>query len=161
MSSALRFGRFLALIAAPLLLSGCPEEDSASLEASVQDPSLSLEAGALVTDVSGSVTLSLHLGSYAANGTDVSLGAFTLTRGGEDLFGPVPLAASEEFPIAVGVGKDVSVTLSVEPGTTVTTEQAEALCDGPITFVGSVSDTLGGNKPIRVESAAFEAACEL
>jgi hypothetical protein len=161
MTSAIRFGRFLALIAAPALLTGCPEEDTASLEASVKDPSLVLEASALVTDASGGLTLSLHLGSYASNATEVSLGAFTLTRAGDELFGPVPLAASREFPVSVGVGKDVSVTLSLEPGTTATMDEAAALCDGPLTFVGSVSDTLGGNKPIRVESPAFEAQCEL
>ncbi len=160
-SLALRIGRSLALLAAPALLTGCPEEDTASLEAGVEAPSLSLRASTLVTDASGEFTLSLRLGSYASKDTQVSLGAFTLMRGGDELFGPVPLAASQEFPLTVGVGKSVSVTLSLEPGTTTTTEEADALCDGPIRFVGSVSDTLGENKPIRVESPAFDAACEL
>lgn len=153
--------RLVALFAAPLLLTGCPEEDTASLEASVESPSLALEASALVTDASGGLTLELHLGSYASSATDVSLGSFTLTRAGDELFGPVPLAASHDFPVNVGVGKSVSVKLELEAGTTTTAEEAEALCDGPISFVGSVSDTLGGEKPIRVESVAFDADCEL
>src|SRR5687768_5162919 len=129
----LRFRRFLALLAAPALLTGCPEEDTASLGASLADPSLSLAAATLVTDASGGFTLTLELGSYASNATEVSLGAFTLTRAGEDLFGPVPLAASQDFPVTVGVGKSVSVRLELEPGTTATSEEAEALCDGPLT----------------------------
>jgi len=150
-----------ALCACLALCSGCVEEDTASLGASVQEPELALEASALVTDASGGFTLLLELGSYASKATDVSLGAFSLSRSGDDLFGPVPLAASQDFPVTVGVGKSVRVRLELEPGTSATTEEAEAMCSGPLSFVGSVSDTLGENKPIRVESAAFEAACEL
>ena len=144
-----------------MLSSGCVEEDTASLGARVEDPSLVLEASALVTDVSGGFTLVLELGSYASKATDVSLGAFTLSRSGDDLFGPVPLAASQEFPVTVGVGKSARVTLELESGTSATAEEADAMCSGPLLFVGSVNDTLGGNEPIRVESAAFEAECEL
>lgn len=158
---ACRCRSWLSLCACLVVSAGCVEEDTASLGASVEDPSLALEASALVTDVSGGFTLMLELGSYASKATDVSLGAFSLSRAGDDVFGPVPLAASQEFPVTVGVGKSARVTLELEPGTSATTEEAEAMCSGPLSFVGSVSDTLGDNKPIRVESAAFEAQCEL
>lgn len=161
MPFARRVRGFSSLCVLLALCSGCVEEDTASLEASVEDPSLELEASALVTDASGGFTLLLELGSYAPDATEVSLGAFTLSRSGDDLFGPVPLSASREFPLSVGVGKSVRVTLELEPGTSATAQEADAMCSGPLSFVGSVSDTLGQNKPIRVESAAFEATCEL
>lgn len=161
MPFARRVSGFLLPCACLLLAPGCVEEDTASLGASVEDPSLALEASALVTDASGGFTLLLELGSYASKATEVSLGAFTLSRSGDELFGPVPLSASQDFPVTVGVGKSVRVTLELEPGSSATSEEAEAMCAGPLSFVGSVSDTLGENKPIRVESTAFEAACEL
>jgi hypothetical protein len=152
----------LLLLSLVATANGCVEEDTASLSARVEAPRVSVEESTLVSELSGGFTLVLALGSYASEATEVSLGVFTLDRAGETVFGPIPLSSStHDFPVSVGVGKSVQVEFEIEDGTSVAPEQSDALCDGPLSFVGSLSDTLGANKPIRVESAALDAECEL
>jgi hypothetical protein len=152
----------LLLLLLVAMSSGCIEEDTASLGARVEQPWVSVEESTLVSELSGGFTLVLELGSYASEATEVSLGVFTLEREGETLLSPIPLSSpTHDFPVSVGVGKSVQVEFEIEEGTSVTPEQSESLCDGPLSFVGSLSDSLGANKPIRAASAALDAECEL
>jgi hypothetical protein len=145
------------LVLSVLALSGCGSEGVASLTGSLERPALDLNRSALGADATGGFELVLFLGEYAAGPTQVSLGAFAIERDGAELYSPLALDSSATFPVNVGVGetKRVSFTFAVSPDAVA----AEALCDGSLAFRGSVSDTLGKNRPTTLTSPEVTPTC--
>jgi hypothetical protein len=144
----------LALFA--LALAGCETDGSATLAGSIAKPSLDVTRSDLAGDVTGGFELVFELGEYAGGPTQVSLGAFALERDGAEVLSPLPLSGGT-FPVTVAVGetKRVPVTFDVPAELSV----ADSLCAGPVTIRGSVSDTLGKNRPTTLTSSAVTATC--
>jgi hypothetical protein len=107
-------------------------------------------------DADGGFDLVLDLGEYASGPTSVSLGAFALEREETVVLSPLSLAGAT-FPVGVAPGetKTLRLTFAATPSTT----EAETLCSGDLEVRGSISDTLGMNRPITVTSAVFTPTC--
>jgi hypothetical protein len=144
----------LALVVFP----GCVEEEGVLLEASLTSPALTVEATTLTTEVSGSFGIELALGELAPEATTVKLGTFALKRGDIVLLGPLALTADPKFPLEVGVGKSkhVDVTIQNPEGDPAL---AIELCSGELRVVGTLTDTLGDDRSVTLESAAFRPSC--
>jgi hypothetical protein len=140
-----------------LAFCGCGSEGVASLIGNLERPSLDVTRSALGADATGGFELVLFRGEYAAGPTQVSIGAFAIERDGTELYSPLALDSSTTFPVSVGVGetKRIPFTFDVSPDVA----EADALCAGPLAFRGSVSDTLGKNRPTTLVSGEVTPAC--
>jgi hypothetical protein len=145
------------LVLAVLSLSGCGSEGVASLTGNLERPSLEVTRSAVGADAAGGFELVLFLGAYAEGPTQVSIGAFAIERDGTELYSPLSLDTATRFPVSVGVGetKRIPFTFEVSPDPA----EAEALCAGPLAFRGSVSDTLGKNRPTTLVSGEVTPTC--
>ena len=152
--------RYLAPLALLSLavFSGCVEEEGVLLEASITSPELTVAATELTTELTGSFGVELSLGDLAPEATTVKLGTFSLQRGGEVLLNPLDLTADPEFPLEVGVGKSKHVDVTIE-NPEGEPELAVELCSGELRIVGTLTDTLGDDRPVTLESAAFRPLC--
>lgn len=139
-----------------LLLCGCGSKGSVGISMEIAAPRLTVESSALASDAAGRFTLRLALGEEAPGGTDVALGTFALQRGSTQLLGPLSLSGAS-FPVYLDVGEEKTFTLtflaSAEPSV------ADALCDGPLSVLGAVSDSASGDQPTSIQSALFSAEC--
>jgi hypothetical protein len=145
------------LIVSLLALGGCGSEGVASLTGNLDRPTLDVTRSLVGADATGGFDLVLSLGEYAAGPTQVSLGAFAIERDGTELYSPLALDSVITFPVSVGVGetKRIPLTFDMSPDTVV----ADALCAGPLAFRGSVSDTLGKNRPTTLVSGEATPTC--
>lgn len=141
-----------------LALSGCVEEPGVFLEASVTSPALTVDATDLTTEISGSFGIELSLGDLAPEATTVKLGTFSLKRGGEVLLNPLDMTANPEFPVEVGVGKSKHVDMTIE-NPEGDPELGASLCSSELRIVGTLTDTLGDDRPVTLESASFRPSC--
>jgi hypothetical protein len=144
------------LLLALLALAGCGSEGVASLAGSIEKPTLEVDRSVLGGDVSGGFELMFVLGDYASGPTEVSLGAFVLERDGMEVLSPLPLSGAT-FPVTVGVGETKRIPLTFE--TTAELSVADSLCAGPSTIRGSVSDSLGKNRPTTLTSSTVTPSC--
>jgi hypothetical protein len=150
--------RSSGLVALSLLaLAGCGSEGVASLTGNLERPSLEVTRSDVGADATGGFDLVLFLGEYAAGPTQVSIGAFAIERDGMELFSPLALDSTTTFPVSVGVSetKRIPFTFDVSPDLA----EADALCAGPLAFRGSVSDTLGKNRPTTLVSGEVTPTC--
>lgn len=147
------FGLLVLTLAAT---AGCASDGVASLSGSVLDPSVSVTRSALAGDVSGGFDLVLELGDYASGPTQVSLGVFALERDGAELLSPLALSGAT-FPVTVAVGELKRIPLTFEA--TAELSDADALCAGPVSLRGSVTDSLGKNRPTTLRSAEVTPSC--
>jgi hypothetical protein len=132
------------------------ENSSAALSGRVDGPSLQVQSSTVVADLSGAFSLQMQLGDYAAQDTEVSLGAFSIQRDGAELVSPLSLAGAT-FPVALGVGKKVMLPMtfkaSIDPSV------ATELCAGPLQVFGTLTDSASDNHPTTVTSGDFSPAC--
>lgn len=145
------------LMLAVLTLSGCGSEGVASLVGVIEKPALDVTRSVIGADATGGFELMLSLGEYAGGPTQVSLGAFALERDGTELYSPLALDSGTPFPVTIGVGEAKRIVLSFDVSPDLPT--ADALCTGPLAFRGSVSDTLGKNRPTTLTSAELTPTC--
>jgi hypothetical protein len=141
-----------------LALCGCGNEGgSASLTGKLERPNLGVTRSAVGAEATGGFELVLSLGEYAAGPTEVSLGAFAIARDGTELYAPLAVDSAATFPVRVGVGETrrVPFTFDVSPDPA----EADVLCAGPLAFRGSVSDTLGKNRPTTLVSGEITPTC--
>jgi len=139
-----------------LTLSACGSDGVASLSGRIEQPAVSVERSVLAGDVAGGFDLVLELGEYAGGPTEVSLGAFALERSGTVLL-PALVLSGGTFPVSVAVGQTRRVPLTLDM--TAELDVADALCEGPVAFRGSVSDTLGKNRPTTLTSSDVTPVC--
>lgn len=128
------------------------------LSARLESPELTVTSNALVTDVTGSFDLELALGDRASDPTSVELGTFSLQRDGDVLLNPLGLATEPSFPIDIGVGgsKHVDVTITHPNGEP---ELASELCSAELQIIGTLTDSLGDDRPVTVSSGRFLPDC--
>jgi hypothetical protein len=139
-------------------LVGCGNEEGVVLEASLDSPVLTVTATPLTTDLTGSFDIELSLGERASDPTTVKLGVFSLLGGDEVVFSPLELDTSPGFPLTVDVGgtKHVDVTIANPDGPV---ELADALCGSPLQIRGTLTDSLGDDRPQTVTSLPFPPDC--
>jgi hypothetical protein len=145
------------LALALLTLAGCGSEGVASLVGVIEKPSLEVTRSVVGADAAGGFELMLSLGEYAGGPTEVSLGAFAIERDGTELYSPLALDSGTPFPVTIGVGDAKRIALSFDVSPDLPT--ADALCAGPLAFRGSVSDTLGKNRPTTLHSSELTPTC--
>jgi hypothetical protein len=145
-------------------LSGCIDTDAAVfVDATIVDASATVESSSLVTALSGSFTLQLHLGPRANDAAEVKLNAVSVTNPDRtvtlvDALGALP---SQPFPLTVGIDSDVSVTFSA-PADENQLEAAKAaeICGaGGLVFVVVLDDSLRGGSITPASDAVVPAGC--
>jgi hypothetical protein len=124
----------------------------------VEAPSLTVTATALTTEVAGSFDIGLSLGDLASDPTTVKLGTFALERNDAVLLSPLKLETTPAFPISVDVGesKRVEVTIANPDSPP---ELAQGLCSAELQIRGTLTDSLGDDRPHTVTSLPFSPAC--
>jgi len=137
-------------------LTACGSEGQATLIGRVDRPLLSVDRSAIGADATGGFDLVLELGEYASGPTQVTLGGFVLERDEVVLLSSLSLTGAT-FPVTVspGVKKSLRLTFDQSPSL----PEADALCADDVSYRGSVTDSLSGNKPITLVSVAFGATC--
>jgi hypothetical protein len=131
-----------------------------TLSAKVDNAQVGVTTVALGSELSGAFDLVLTLGDYAPEGTEVTLGAFALKNSGGAVVEGLPLAADPSFPIAVAVGKSVTVHMTLDTNELVDSALVPALCDGQVWYSGTVNDTLNDGKSTVAESTPLTASCQ-
>lgn len=149
----------LLILALCMLTSCVPEEEGVLLSAELESPALTVTSSALVTEVMGDFAIQLSLGDRASDATTVELGTFSLQRDGDVLLNPLSLDTEPAFPITVGVGGKKSVAVVIGP------QEADAdignsLCSGQLKVVGTLTDSLGDDRPLTLSSGPFLPTCE-
>lgn len=152
--------RFVSLMAVALgPLASCVDEEGVLLSAEITSPAVTVTSSALVTEVTGAFEIHLSLGDRASDPTTVELGTFSLQRDENVLLNPLELDTNPGFPIEVGVGskKHVEVTIAHPEAEA---ELGDALCDGELQIVGTLTDSLGDDRPVTLTSVPFQPTCE-
>jgi len=139
-----------------LVLGGCGSKGSVAVSMEITAPELDVESSAVGADASGGFALRLALGEEAPEATQVALGTFSLQRASTELLGPLSLSGAA-FPVRLGVGEQKTFALTFVESTEL--DVADALCDGPLSVLGAVSDSESGDQPTSVRSPAFSASC--
>lgn len=138
---------------------GCINTDAAVfIEASFSNAALTVESSSLAVGLSGSATLSLHLGPRAAGPSTARLLSLSLL----DATGTTTLASSLGFesspvqPVTIGLDEtvDLSLTLSATDNT-LESGAMSSLCAGPVRLRTVIDDSLRGAS-ILAESEPFE-----
>ena len=146
------------LLSASGLLLGCSADKSqVALTATVQAPALEVQTSSVGADANGQFSLVMALGEYASDGTEVSLGTFSVQRDEKDLLSSLMLSGAN-FPVQLAVGKRVTLPLtfmdSTEPST------GDDLCQAPVQIYGTLTDTLSNKHPTAAVSATFMPSCQ-
>jgi len=153
--------RITPLIALALgLLTSCVDEEGVLLSADLESPAVTVATSALVTEVAGDFAIQLSLGDRASDPTTVELGTFSLQRDGNVLLNPLELDTEPAFPITVGVGGSKRVLVTVGPQEA-DVEIGESLCSGELEVVGTLTDSLGDDRPVTLASGPFQPSCPL
>jgi len=117
---------------------------------------LTVNRSAIGADAAGGFDLVLELGEFASGPTQVSSGGFVLERDEVVLLSALSLSGAT-FPVTVAAGEKKTLRLTFDQSPSVS--EADALCADDVSFRGSVTDSLSGNKPITLVSVAFAATC--
>ncbi len=148
--------RALMLLAA-LTSIACGSKESVSLSARIGNVQVAVEQKTLGTALSGSFDLDLEVGPEASSGSTVTLEALALIRGSEALVSPLQaVPQNATFPISVGKGEIKTVSFQIDSATLLDAAVKDAICAGPVSVGGSVTDTLsnGGRTPLSSPSVA-------
>ncbi len=142
------------------VLTGCIDTDAAVfLDATLESPALEVSASSLATGLSGSTTLSLHLGPRAAGSSTAKVVTLSLVSadGATTLAPTLGFTSTPALPVTVNVDDTVSVALALAASDNpLQTDAAAALCAGSIRFRAVIDDSLRGGS-VTSESDAFAA----
>lgn len=137
---------FSSLIwALPLLLVSCSAKDAATLSVQISSATVTVKNGAFGGSASGTLQLTLALGSEASGPTTVTLENFQLETLKRDPLVPVLGLDQATTPVVInkGASKVLTLTFTDQP------VDHDAACAGSVDIRGSVSDTLkGGTDPV-------------
>lgn len=151
--SAHSSGWFLLLV---LALSGCASDGVATLSGSLERPTVAVDRSVLGGDVTGGFELFLELGEFAAGPTEVSLGAFVIERDGTELLPALALSGAT-FPVRIAPKEKKRIPLTIDMEAEL--PDADALCEAPVSFRGTVTDTLAKSRPTTLTSADVPPSC--
>ncbi len=158
----LRIGAWFLILAAPALAS-CDPDTAVFVEATIASVNLSVTQSSLVTAVSGSFLLRLHLGPRASDASEVDLGAFSVTNEAQDLTIHEPLGVDPDptFPVTVDVDSDVHVTVAIpEQDNQMDVDALDLLCAGDgVRIVGALDDALRGGTITVASAPAHPSGC--
>ncbi len=150
--------RSLTLLLLVLGANACSADKSmVALSAKVENPSLTVQSSAVGADANGGFELVMALGEYASEGTQVSLGSFSLHKSGVEVLSPLSLSGAK-FPVSLGIGKEVTLPLTFDASTEPAV--ADELCQGELEVKGTLMDSLSNDHPTRVGSQPFSASCD-
>jgi hypothetical protein len=152
--------RSLATVVTVLAVSviGCGSKDQVIMTAKVSQPTLTVEATALTTELSGSFEIVLTLGDRVADPTSVDIGIFSLQRDDIELLSPLDLETDPAFPVDLDIGQTRRVDVTIRsPEAEV--ELAAELCAGDVEIVGTLIDAAFDDRPISVSSGPFAPEC--
>lgn len=148
------------LVLVATLACGCGSKESVSLSARIGNVQLSVEQKTLGTALSGSFDLQLELGPEASGDTSVSLESLALLREGQAVVSPLQATPQgTSFPVQVGKGQTKTVPFVVDDSTLLDAAVKDAICAGPLSVSGSVTDTLGGGRTTLVSPAVTPGGC--
>jgi hypothetical protein len=135
-----------AILLFSVLLVACGSKDSITLGANVQNVQVTVEDETLGTQLSGGFELRLELGSEATESTTVSLETFALVRDGQTLVAPLQATpVNATFPVTLGKGDSRTIGFAIDSSTLLDASDKDAICAGPVSVSGAVTDTLSGN----------------
>jgi len=140
-------------------LTSCVDEEGVLLSAELASPALTITSSVLVADVTGRFEIHLSLGDRASDPTTVELGTFSLQRDGAVLLNPLELGETTPgFPLTVNVGGSKHVEVPIDHPD-VEVELGEELCAGELEIVGTLTDSLGDDRPVTIASPPFQPTC--
>jgi hypothetical protein len=146
----------LSVLLAALALAGCASDGVATLSGALDKPTVAVNRSALAGDVTGGFELFLELGEFAAGPTEVSLGAFVIERDGNELLPALSLSGAT-FPVRIAPKEKRRLPLTFDM--TAELSVADGICLGPVSFRGSVTDSLGKNRPTTLTSIDATPSC--
>ena len=151
-----------------LLATGCPDTDAAVfVEASIEDPSVTVSQSSLAAGIGGSFTLLLHLGPRADDASEVDINQLSFTNADRTatVVESLKFSTDAQLPVQVPIDSDVRVNITFLPdgsdGNLL--DNADNFCDSAgmpiqIAAAGSLSDSLRGTN-LPVHSLPFDPIC--
>jgi hypothetical protein len=143
-------------------------DDTVLLTATISSPQVlvALAPGGLVSVLSGSFDVALHLRERGSNATDVTFTSFSLVRADNDapvLNAPTgkPLSwwTDTNGPVHLNPGADASVHVTISNGKSpmeLSAQDKAAVCAaGQVKIVGTLQDTAQGAKVTSLASGPF------
>ncbi len=153
----------LAWLAATALAVGCVNTDTAVfVDAGIDAPVVNVNQGALGTSVTGSFTVTLHLGARASGPSEVTFGAFAIETADRTavVVDSLPVTASTSSPVAVDPDSDVEVDFTIDTGTDPLPQAVvDGLCAGQLVISGVVEDSLATKSTPIVSDAFLPLGC--
>jgi hypothetical protein len=147
-----------ALLLGSAALIGCGDKAAVQLNVGMQNPALTVTAGALGSSLGGGLDLSLGLGSEASGARTIALGSFSV-HGAQDsvVIDPVTVDAGNTiFPLTLAPGDNKSIHLTLGLSRVLSQTEHDALCPGPASITGSV---LEDGKANAIGSGALSPTC--
>ncbi len=147
---------FIALVA--LSVAGCIDTDTAVfVDATIDNPSLTVTEETLGAALGGSFELTLHLGARASGPSSVSYQSFSLAKeDGTVIVESLPVSASQPAPVEVEPGgTDSVVTFTIDTGADLLDAAIkDQICAGSVVVMGVIDDSLA-TSATPVESEPF------
>ena len=148
----------LSLCAFATMGASCIDTDTAVfVDATIDQPQLTVTEEALGTSLTGSFLLVLHLGARASGESSVSFASFSLVDENDDVIvESLPIVASDPSPVTVEAGgADTAVTFTIDTSPDLLDPSVrDQICAGQIAISGVVEDSLA-TAPTPVESGLF------
>lgn len=159
MSSASTACHAAALLLGAAVLEGCVDTDATVfVDAYVDDPVATVAQETLVSTISGSFTLRMHLGPRASGPAQVELGALSVTSLDHTTtyVDVLQVQTSSPFPVTVPVDSDVTLSVVFDAeDNLLETDVYDAICQAQtIDIWGTLDDSLRGGAT-TVRSSGF------
>ena len=153
----MRSSPLAALLAIPAL-GACVDTspDRVKLVAEVWNVRLAVQAGALVTSLSGTFDLVLQVGDLASDATiaDPPSNQLVVAEDQSSLLTLDALPSSVSFPLTLSSGEKRTLAFTLTDANTLGAADITRLCAGPSQIAVTFTDSLKGGKPTLAESAA-------
>jgi hypothetical protein len=142
-----------------LLASACGSKGAVAITASIEQPRANVVASALARTLEGEFKLHLELGSYAPEGTDVSVQQVSLVKATDQttlVTLKVTATPPPPYHLEPGSALDSGFVIADSPLQLITAEQYTAICGArTVQIFASLSDT-ATRKSTPVSSTTFD-----
>jgi hypothetical protein len=153
----------LALLASVGVGAGCVNTDAAVfVDAGIDAPVVNVNQGALGTSVTGSFTVTLHLGARASGPSEVTFGAFAIEKADRSavVVDSLPVTTSTSSPVGVDPDSDVEVDFAIDTGADPLPQAVvDGLCGGQLVVSGVLEDSLATKSTPIVSDAFLALGC--